>query len=99
MAYNIYRITKDKASKATNAVYQDNIVSRQSITIRDARVLGIEADERILLIEGSPEALTQADTILKELAVKEPEENSKKIYEKFKEEENVILSATSIFGE
>ena len=99
MTYNIYRIPKEKASKATSVVYQDNIVSRQSITIRDARALGIETDERILLIEGSPEALAHADTILKELAVKETEENSKKIYEKFKEEENTILSATSIFGE
>lgn len=68
----------------------DDIISRQSITIRDGKVLGLSEDREYILIEGSEEAVER----VKELA---PDnilsgKGAEEAYQKLKAEEEDAAS-------
>lgn len=65
--FRVFRIPPTKLA-ALDAVYQDNVAGRQSITVRDARTLGIGGEGSLVLIEGSDEGVTRAETLLKDAA-------------------------------
>ena len=88
MAYIIFEILKEKES-GMDILKKDDLISRQSLTIRDARSLDIEGDAIYLKIEGSQEALNRAEDIIKEhkLGEKLSETNAQPIYDTIKDEE------------
>jgi hypothetical protein len=97
--YAIFSVKKENVNKIRE-VLKDDLISRQSIVIRDANTLGINKDVRYVLIEGEKSALERASEIFKEkeigTQVQEPE--SSEIYNKFKEEElNVADGVGTIF--
>ncbi len=63
--YHVYRISAAKLS-AMDGVYQDNLAGRQSITVREARSLGVGGEGSLVLIEGSDAGVARADVILKD---------------------------------
>lgn len=63
MDYIIISLAKDKGA-ALGKLVQDDLVSRQTINIREAKGLGIEKDETYILIEGSEEALKKAQDLI-----------------------------------
>lgn len=59
MDFVIIAIPRDKGAVLGKLV-QDDLVSRQTLNIREAKGLGIEKDETYVLIEGSEAALKRA---------------------------------------
>ncbi len=65
--YRVYRIPVAKMS-AMELVYKDNLAGRQSVTVRDAKTLGVGGEGSLVLIEGSDDGIARADTLLKDAA-------------------------------
>jgi hypothetical protein len=64
----VFFIAKDKYGQAKNKVYGDELVSKQSITIRDNAAIGMKKEGYYLLIEGEQAAIRHAKGMLKGLA-------------------------------
>lgn len=65
MAYVIFEIPKEKESEL-EILKKDDLISRQSLTFRDARSLGLVGDVVYVKIEGSEEALKRAQDMVEE---------------------------------
>lgn len=63
--YRIFRVPAAKLG-ALDAVYQDNVAGRQSITVREARTLGLGGEGSLVLVEGSDEGVARAEALLKD---------------------------------
>lgn len=99
MSYAIFSVNKSQASKI-NKILKDDLVSRQSISIRDASALNIDKDVRYVLIEGTDEAIKKAEELFKDTGTKEGEEEAKNIYNKIKSEESDVAQGVGlIFGD
>jgi len=99
MTYAIFSVEKSQASKI-NKILKDDLVSRQSIAVRDASALNIDKDVRYVLIEGTEEALKRAEELFADAGKKENEEEAKNIYNKIKSEEGDVAQGVGmIFGD
>ena len=99
MSYVIFGVDKTQVSKV-NQILRDDLVSRQSIVLRDASALNIEKDVRYVLIEGTDEAIKKAEELFAEVGKKEDDEEAKNIYNKIKSEENDVAEGVGfIFGD
>ncbi|UCG70448.1 MAG: hypothetical protein JSV09_05390 [Thermoplasmata archaeon] len=99
MSYVVFSVEKSQASKI-NKILKDDLVSRQSISVRDASALNIDKDVRYVVIEGTDEAIKKADELFSEVGKKEDEEEAKNIYNKIKSEEGDVAQGVGlIFGD
>ena len=99
MSYVIFSVDKSQVSKV-NQILRDDLVSRQSIVLRDASALNIEKDVRYVLIEGTDEAIKKAEVLFVEVGKKEDDEEAKNIYNKIKSEESDVAEGVGlIFGD
>jgi hypothetical protein len=91
--YIIFEVKKEDSSKIDEVV-KDDIVSRQSITIRDSRSLGIEDVDAIYVkIEGSKEGLKRAEELFKEDGIKKlSTKKAKEINEKIESQDDSAIS-------
>jgi len=88
VSYVIFEVKAAEAGKI-NTIIKDDLVSRQSIVIRDANSLDIKEDVSYLKVEGSKEGLQKAEDLAKELGMKKlDEKKAKKINDKITEQEN-----------
>jgi hypothetical protein len=86
--YVIFEVKAAEAGKI-NTLIKDDLVSRQSIVIREANSLDIKAEVSYLKVEGSTEGLKRAEELAKELGMKKlPVKKAKTIDEKIKEQED-----------
>ena len=87
----VFEVSKENKNKVENILKKDDLVSRQSITMR------IFDDNAYFLIEGEEEAIKRAEELLKDLAkiAKNEQEIIKKIKE---EEEQALVGFGSILG-
>jgi hypothetical protein len=60
----IFKVPVENKGKI-DQLLKDDLVSRQSITVRDAAALSMEGKETFVLIEGSEEALEKADELFR----------------------------------
>ena len=51
-----------------DAVYRDDLAGRQSITVREAKLVGVGGEGSLVQVEGSDEGIARADALLKEAA-------------------------------
>lgn len=96
--YTILKIEKQNSSKV-DALYQDDLISRQTIIRRDNISLGIKEDALYVIIEGSQEAIERALLLSRDFAtaLSDPEKDT--IYRKVKEQDESSLEGIgSIFG-
>src|SRR2546421_10989971 len=95
--YRVFRLTQAKADQV-NVLMADDVVSRQSVTVRDAKSLGLKGDDRYVLVEGSEAALARAVELLKgitPLKVAEAED----VYRRFRSQDEQAASGMGlIFG-
>ncbi len=99
MSYAVFSVEKTQASKI-NKILKDDLISRQSISIRDASALNIDKDVRYVVIEGSDEAIKKAEELFGEAGKKEDEEYAKSIYDKIKSQEGDVAQGVGmIFGD
>jgi hypothetical protein len=86
--YVIFEVKTSEAGKI-NTITKDDLVSRQSIVIRDANSLDMKAEVSYLKVEGSTEGLKRAEELAKELGMKKlPVKKAKTIDEKIREQED-----------
>jgi hypothetical protein len=86
--YVIFEVKAAEAGKI-NTLIKDDLVSRQSIVIRDANALDIKEEVSYLKVEGSTEGLKRAEELAKELGMKKlPNKKAKTIDGKIKEQED-----------
>ncbi len=91
MNYVIFKVRKENKARIDEALKID-IISRQSITVRDGEGLGLD-EHTYVLIEGSEEAIEEAK---KAFDFAEIPENPEKIYEKFREQEDDAASGMGL---
>jgi hypothetical protein len=98
MEYEIIRLPKGK-SAVLGKIVQDDLVSRQTIAVRDTASVGLDGEDTIILIEGSEESLSKAKEILGEDGSLLDSKEKKDVYERIKEaEDNVAEGLGLMFG-
>jgi hypothetical protein len=97
--YIVFEVPKDKARQADKAL-KDNIVSRQSIVVRDARTLDVDKDAQFVLIEGSEEGISTAKDLFAEIGSPLNDAEGKVIYDKIKAQDEAAADGVGmIFGD
>ncbi len=66
---------------------KDDLVSRQSITTREAAALGVKLDLYLVLIDGSEAAVARARELFKGVGEPLPEDQAAEAFAKVREEE------------
>jgi len=98
MAYVVFKVEKDMVNKI-DEILKDDIVSRQSIVVRDASALGIKIDARLVFLEGNEKAIQRARELFKDIGSAADEAVAKKVHDKIREEESSAASGMGmIFG-
>src|SRR5437879_4398078 len=95
--YRVFRLTPPQVDQV-NVLTADDLVSRQSLTVRDAKSLGLKGDDRYILVEGSDAALARAVELLKgTLPLKGAEADD--VYRRFQSQDEQAASGMGlIFG-
>ena len=92
MAYVIFEVKTEDVSKI-NQVIKDDLVSRQSILVRDSSSLDIKGDFSYLKIEGSEAGLKKAEELAKEAGFKKLDaKKAKEVDQKIKDQEDSAAS-------
>lgn len=96
MPWTIYSVASARRSEL-DAVLKDDQVSRQSQKLRDAAALGGPSDRLYVLIEGSPEGVARADTLLAPVGEKLPSTEASALHQRFKDEDEAASSGMGLF--
>ena len=89
--YRVFRLPPDKLAMM-DAVYQDNLAGRQSITVRDARTLGLAGEGSLVLVEGSDEGVARAGALLKDAAIALTGADAEAAYRAFRAQDDEAAS-------
>ncbi len=96
--YHVYRIQTAKMA-ALDLVYQDNLAGRQSITVREAKTLGVGGEGSLVLVEGSDEGVARADALLREGATALTGADAEAAYRAFRSQDEDAASGMGfVFG-
>jgi len=96
--YRVFRVPSAQASRA-DVVWKDDLVSRQSITSRDAKSLGLPGGDRYVLVEGSDAGVARAMELLKDLALALAGAEAERVYRQFRAQDEEAASGMGlIFG-
>jgi hypothetical protein len=96
MAWTIYSIPSDRRS-ALEAALKDDLVSRQSQTVREAGALGGPADTTYVLVEGSAEGVHRADELLAPVGTRLPSPDAERLHQRFKDDEDAASAGMGLF--
>jgi len=91
----IFFVNKDDYSEAKNKLYGDDMVSRQSITMRDNSALGLEKEGYYVQIEGDASAIRKAKELLSGKAKALTGKHAKEVVDAIEKQES---SAAEGFG-
>jgi len=95
--YRVFRVPPGQASKI-EVLLKDDLVSRQSITRREAKSLGLPEDGIILLVEGSPTGVERAAALLTDVPALEGAA-ADNVYRRLKSEDEDAASGLGlVFG-
>lgn len=83
MSHVIFAVDNADAD-AVQALYEDDLVGRQSITVREASAIGREGDHRYVLVEGSDDALDKAADLLGDAGETVGDEEAAEVFEAIK---------------
>lgn len=97
MPHQVYRFPSSARAKMDEAL-GDDILSRQSLTIRDARHFGVPGDWIFLFVEGEEKGILRADAVL--LAIGERAPEGEILFRLLKDEEDAAASSLgSVMGD
>ena len=93
-------VKKENAKKAESALRNDfDTAAKQSITVRDASALGIEAEGSFFYISGSDEGVARCKELIKDLVAEIEQEKLDRAKEEIdKESEAAASGMGGIFG-
>ena len=96
--YRVFRVPGAHAAQA-DVVWKDDVVSRQSVTARDAKSLGMTGDDRYVLVEGSDAGVARAAELLKDIARALTGTEAGRAYRRFRAQDEEAASGMGlIFG-
>ncbi|HUR68189.1 MAG TPA: hypothetical protein VM370_03015 [Candidatus Thermoplasmatota archaeon] len=97
MPHQVYRFPSAARAKL-EAALGDDILSRQSLVIQDARHFGVPGDWIFLFVEGEDKGILRADAVLLDFGERAPE--GEVLYRMLKDEEDAAASGLgSVFGD
>ncbi len=92
-------VKKENAKKAEELLKQDELASKQSILVKDAKALGIEEEGSFFKIDGDEEGVNKCKELIKEFVEEISEEKLNKAKEEIKKEEDTAAQGIGgIFG-
>jgi len=94
MAWTLFVVPSSRRGDL-DAVLKDDLLSRQSQTLRDAKAMGGPADAIYVLIEGSAEAVALADQLLGPLGTKPADAPA--VHTRFVEEQESASAGMGLF--
>lgn len=104
MSYAVFTV-KNEDADAVQGLYEDDLVGRQSITVREAESLDVadapdaDADVRYVVVEGSDEAVEKAGELLGDAGERLEDEVAALVFEAIKEAEEAGAAGMGmIFG-
>jgi len=96
--YRVFRLPAAQAPRA-DILRKDDLVSRQSVTERDAKSLGLSGDDRYVVVEGTDAALARAIDLLKDVARPMDGADAERVYRRFRAQDEEAASGMGlIFG-
>ena len=96
--YRVFRFPAPQAEKA-DLLLMDDVVSRQSVTVRDARSLGFAGADRYVLVEGSEVGMARAVELVKGIAHPLDGAEAEGVYRRFRAQDEEAASGMGfIFG-
>jgi hypothetical protein len=96
--YRVFRIPLAQAV-AVDLLFKDDIVSRQSVTVRDAKSLGMKGNDQYVVVEGSESGVARAAELLKDVAKPLGVKDADAVYRQFKSQDEAAASGMGfIFG-
>ncbi len=96
--YRVFRIPPGQVAQI-DAVYADNLAGRQSVTVREARTLGLAGEGSLVLVEGSDEGVARAASILKDVATTLTGSEAEVAYRAFRFQDEAAASGMGfVFG-
>ncbi len=96
--YRVYRVLPPKLG-ALDGVYKDNLAGRQSITVREAKTLGVGGEGSLILVEGSDDGVARADALLKDSATALTGADAEAAYRAFRSQDEDAASGMGlVFG-
>jgi hypothetical protein len=96
MPWTIFAVPSAKRTEL-DAALKDDLVSRQSQTVREAGAMGGPADRLYVLVEGSTQGVERADQLLAPVGTKLPAGEAAALHQKFKDEEEAASSGMGLF--
>ncbi len=97
MAHVVIGVKREFVSKIPELL-KDDLISRQSITTREAAALEIKSDLYFVLIEGNDKGVERAKEVFKPIGEPLPEKEAKEVFDKVKaEEEKASVGVGMIF--
>lgn len=95
----IFKVEKKNLQHAKDMLLKDELVSKASVLIKEAKSLGLKEEVYYCYISGLEEACKRAEKLMKELGKKVSEEDKEKIINLIKqEEESALTGFGNIFG-
>ena len=96
--YRIFRVPAGQAGRI-DALLKDEVVTRQSLVVRESRSLGVEGEGTLVLVEGSEAGLAQAEALLKDAGKALIGAEAENAYRRFKaQDEDAVSGMGLIFG-
>ena len=86
----VFIVSNENKNKAEQLLRSDDLISRQSITVKSAQSLDIKEDGYFIIINGSDDAIKKAEEMLKDIA--EKYENKDIVIKKNEEQEDTAIS-------
>ena len=96
MPWTIFSVPSSKKTEL-DAALADDIVSRQSHTVRTASALGGPADAIYVLVEGSADGIRRAEGLLGAMGVRPSAPDGEALYKKFKDEQEAASAGMGLF--
>ena len=96
MAWALFSVPTAKRTELDAALH-DDLLSRQSQTVRDAVSLGGPVGELFVLLEGSSEAVGRAEALLAPLGKRLGPADADPVYLRLKEEQENASSGMGLF--
>lgn len=96
MPWTLFAVPSSQRT-GVDAALKDDLVSRQSLKVRDAHALGGPADTTYVLVEGGADGVRRAEELLGPLGKKLSGADGEALYAKFKAEEEAASTGMGLF--
>jgi len=96
MPWTIFAIPNDHRA-ALDAALKDDLVSRQSHTVRDGAGVGAASATIIVLVEGGADAVRRAEELLAPAGTRLGGEEAERLYRRLKDEQDAASAGMGLF--